>query len=80
MAFLRNLFLLFSEVAMQRCSSKQVLLEIFAIFTGKNQCWSHFLTLFQPRLTTQVILVKIAKSLQTAFFMEHLQWLLLSVQ
>ena len=88
--FPRNLFSLFSEAAVCRCSSKQVLLEILQYL----QCWNLVLIKLQalcpagmqrdfnlaPKETsTQVIPVKIPKFLGTAFFMEHRRWLLLSV-
>ena len=35
-----------SEAAVCRCSSKQVFLKSFAIFTGKHLCWSLFFNTF----------------------------------
>ena len=44
-------------------------LKNFAKFTGKHLCWSWFLIKLH---------VNIVKFLRTAFFLEHLRWLLLS--
>ena len=86
-AFPRNLSLSFSEAAVCRCSSKQVLLEILQ-YSQENICVGVSFnkvvglrpaTLFQPDtkrdFNTGVFLWK----LQTPFFKEHLWWLLLSV-
>ena len=58
----------------------------FAIFTGKQPCWSHFLikfqdlkpaTLIKRDSDTDVFLWNIAKLLRTGLFIEHLRWLVL---
>ena len=65
---------------------KKGVLENFAIFTGKHSYWSLFLiklqawrpaTLLKKRLQYRCFPVNIPKFLRTAFFIEHLQWLLL---
>ena len=66
---------------------KIVVLKNFAIFTGKHQCWSLFLIKLQTfrlqcfnikkRFHHRCFPVNIAKFVRTAFFMEHLWWLLL---
>ena len=79
MAFPRNLFLLlFLEAAAHRCHLKQVLLEILQ-YSLENILQPA--TLLLPHLKrdfNKVIPVKIVIFLQTAIYMEHLQWLLLS--
>ena len=51
----------------------------FAIFT-ENICVNKLYFNLAPKETsTQLIPVEIAKVLRTTFFMEHIQWLLLSV-
>ena len=51
---------------------------MFAIIRGKHLCWTLFLTKMQAwRLQQQCFLVNIAKVLRTAFFIEHLCWVLL---
>ena len=53
-------------------------LKIFVIFTGKHWCWSLFLVKLQAwGLQQRYFLVNITKFLRTAFFIEHLRWLLL---
>ena len=57
-------------------------LKNFAVFTGKHLSWSHFLikSLFiKKRPQRRYFPVNIAKFLRTAFFIEHLQWLLLNI-
>ena len=79
MAFPRNLFLLlFSEAAAHKCYLKQVLSEILQ-YSLENILQPA--TLLLPHLKrdfNKVIPVKIVIFLQTAIYMEHLQWLLLS--
>ena len=67
---------------------KKGVLRNFATFTGKYLSWSLFLiklqglepaTLFKRDFNSGAILF-FAKFLRTAFSVEHLQWLLLSVQ
>ena len=54
----------------------------FAIFTGKQLCWSLFLiklqTFIKKRLQHRCFPVNIAKFLRTLFFIAHLRWLLLN--
>ena len=70
----------YADVLQNRCSWKY-----FAIFTGKPLYWSlviiNFQAFIQKRLQHRCFLVNIAKILRirTAFFIEHLWWLLLSV-
>ena len=68
-----------SEAAVRRCFSKQVFLEI-SQYSQENMCLSVFLkkcqalrpaTVFKRDFSTCVFL--------SAYFMEHLQWLFLSV-
>ena len=73
------------EVAVRRCFFKVAFIKNFAIFTGKHLCWSLvFNNVAGLRPTTslktrlqQVFPVSIAKFLRTAFFKEHLRWLVL---
>ena len=68
---------MFSEEAVRKVSSKPVFLN-FAIFTGKQLCWSLLLIKLQllikacnfikSRLQHRCFLVNIAKFLRTAFF------------
>ena len=71
-----------------RSSRSQVFLKIgdlknFTIFTEKHLCWSLFFNkvkaynFINKRLRHRCIPVNIAKFLRTAFFIEHLWWLLL---
>ena len=52
-------------------------LKNLANFTGKHLCWSLFL--IKLRLQHKCFPVKFAKFLRTAFFTEHLRWLLLKL-
>ena len=59
----------------------------FKIFTRKHLCWSLFnkvacvaCNFIKKRLEHRCFLVNIAKILKTAFFIEHLQWLILKIR
>ena len=79
------------EAATRRSSRSQMLFKIgalknFAIFAGKHPCWSLFkmklqawklATLLKRESNPVFFFVNIVKSLRTAFFIEHLRWLLL---
>ena len=57
-------------------------LKNFAKFTGKHTCWSLFLiklafNFIKKRLQHRCFPVKFADFFRTAFFIEHLRWLLL---
>ena len=76
-----------SEVVVRRCSVKKVVLRNFAKFTGKHLCQRLFFnkiadlrpaTLLKKSLWHRRFPVNFAKILRTAFFTEHLQWLLLN--
>ena len=55
-------------------------LKKFAIFTGKHLYWSLFLINFIKKDSSKGFFpVNIAKFLRTAFFIEHIRWLLLQV-
>ena len=47
--------------------------------TGRHLYWSLFLIKLKKRLQHRCFPVNIAKLLRVAFFIEHLQWVLLSV-
>ena len=51
-------------------------LKNFAVFTGKHLCWNLFLMKLQA---FRCFPVNIAKFLTTAFFIDHLRWLLLQM-
>ena len=91
--FSKKSFLLFSEAAVRRCSSKQVLLEILqysqenisvAVFfnkvAGLMALWPA--TLFQPHPKTDFNTSYSCENCEiftNSFFMEHLWWLVLFV-
>ena len=63
-----------------RCSIKKAVFKIFAIFTGKQLCWSLFLiicsvpaTLLKRDSNTGVFLWILQKFLGAPFFIEHLR-------
>ena len=83
---------LFQEIIIFNCMQmffKTGVSRNVTIFRGKHLCWSLFLiklqawdfisTLSQKRLQHKCFPENIAKILQTTFFIEHLQWMLLSV-
>ena len=68
---------------------KGCVLKNFAIFTGKNLCWSLFFNkvaslktynFIKKRLQHEYFHVNIAQLLRAASFMEHLRWLLLHLK
>ena len=65
-----------SQIFFQTSSLKD-----FTIFTGKHLCWGLVLIKLQTFLETptQVFPVVIVKFLRTAFFIENIRWLLLTV-
>ena len=81
------------ETKKLKSSRSQVVFKIgilknFAIFTGEHLCWTLFLmrpetfslkacNFIKKRLQHRYFLVNIVNFLRTAFFIEHLQWLLL---
>ena len=73
--FLRGLLLLCYlflqenvQIAVQRCSTKQMLLKILQ-YTQENLCWSFFLiNLIEKRLQHRCFSVNISKCLGTAFY------------
>ena len=90
--FFFHLSLLYFRDRMYRSRSLLLFFKIgvlknLATFTGKNQCWGLFL-IKQPVFRAGSLLkgdlstcfpVNIAKILRTAFYIEHLRWLLLYV-
>ena len=69
---------MFFKRSHQRYSVKKGVLKNFSIFTGKHLCWSLFKKIsYQKETPTQDFTVTLAKFLRTAFFTEHLGWLLL---
>ena len=66
----------------QKMFFKTGVIRNFAIFTGKDLCWSLFLIIFQPgpkRELNSGDFCENSKFLRTVSFKEHLPWLLLSV-
>ena len=70
-----------SKAGVPKCSSKQVFLKYFTIFTGKHLCWSLFLIKLQAwrPLLKRDSNTNLSKSLRVAIFIEHLRWLLLHI-
>ena len=82
-----DLILIFQQIFwLNRSSRSQIFFKIgilknFAIITGKQLCWTAELkvcSFIKQRLQHNCFHVNAAKFLRTAFFIKHLQWLLLN--